>query len=137
MYAGDIFDGKMPREKKPSSWGFWTFVLLLAMGAAGYAVWMNVRPDRPARREVAPQTRVVKDRPGGARKAKGATINEAEAIRLLRRHLVETRNVKNECIALMRTGDKRSYVFNVYDGCADVRLGKWRVDGKSGAVSRN
>lgn len=136
VYAGDVFDGRIRREKKPSSWGFWTFVLLLAIGAAAYAVWMNVRPERQAPREVAPETRVVKDRPGGARKAKGASVNEAEAIRLLRRHLVETKNINNDCLALLSAGNRKGgYVFNVYDRCGDVRLGRWRVDGKSGAVS--
>ncbi|HEX2059924.1 MAG TPA: hypothetical protein VHK90_04225 [Thermoanaerobaculia bacterium] len=135
VYAGDIFDGKMPREKKPSSWGFWAGMLLLACVGAGYAVWMNRRPEQvPARKETPPEVRVVRDRPGGARRAAGAKVTEAEAIRLLRRHLVTTRNVKNECLAILSAGGG-AYVFNVYDRCGEVRLGKWKVDTKTGAVS--
>lgn len=136
VYAGDVFDGKIRREKKPSSWGFWVFVLLLAMIAAGYAVWMNVRPEKAPPRETPPETRVVKDRPGGARKARGAAVSQAEAIRLLRRHLVTAKNIKNDCLALLSAGDRKgAYVFNVFDRCGDVRLGRWRVDAKTGEVS--
>lgn len=136
VYAGDVFDGKMPREKKPSSWGFWTGMLLLACVAAGYAVWMNKRPEKPsAPKATPPEVRVVRDRPGGARRAAGAKVTEAEAVRLLRRHLVETRNIKNDCLAIMSAGGK-GYVFNVYDRCAEVRLGKWTVDAKSGEVAQ-
>jgi hypothetical protein len=80
--------------------------------------------------------RVVSDRPGGARKAAGATVNEAEAIRLLRRHLVAA-GTKSECIAISSQGSAgNSYRFTAYDGCAQVRMGRWTVDGRSGAVER-
>lgn len=133
VFAGDLFDGKMPREKTPSNWGFWAAMLLLASIAAGYAVWMNRRPEKPVRKEKPPEVRVVGDRPGGARRAPGAKVTEAEAVRLLRRHFVATRNIKNECLVTMSAGGEK-YVFNVFDRCADVRLGRWKVDAKTGDV---
>lgn len=129
VFAGDVFDGKIRKPRQPSSWGFWGAMLIFTIAAAAYAVWMNIRPDPDAPvKPKAPEVRVVRDRPGGARRARGASVTEAEAVRLLRRHIVTSRGLKNECLAVMGNGSsKGTYVFTAYDQCGDVRLGKWRV----------
>jgi hypothetical protein len=138
VFAGDVFDGRKPHKaRKPSGLLFGLLVIAI-LGGAGY--WYFVNSDRAKTRADAeaplPSARVVKDRPGGSRRATGATINEAEAIRLLRRHLVATRNIRNECVAVLSRGPSRGdYTFSVADSCEGVRLGTWRVDGKTKEVA--
>ena len=60
-----------------------------------------------------------------------------EAIRVLRRHLIATQNVKNECIAILSKGKRgNDYVLSAVNSCTDTRLGQWRVNAKTGAVRR-
>jgi hypothetical protein len=64
-------------------------------------------------------------------------VNEAEAIRLVRRHLVETLGVKADCVAILGQGSRTGAdLVTAHDRCASTRLGRWRVDGKTGAVTR-
>jgi hypothetical protein len=64
-------------------------------------------------------------------------VNEAEAIRLVRRHLVETTGVRSDCVALLGQGFRDdAYLFNAHDRCTSTRLGRWRVNGKTGDVAR-
>jgi hypothetical protein len=137
VYAGDLYDERVHRPK--TRWKLFATLLTLALIAGGAAIWWNVRdalPERKTRTET-PSTRVVHDRPGGARRAPGAVLNEAEAIRLVRRHLVETTGVRSDCVALLGRGFRNgAYFVNAHDRCASTRLGRWRVDGKSGAVAR-
>ncbi len=77
--------------------------------------------------------RVVHDRPGGARTGAGATISEPEAILRLRRSL----NLPQNCIAILSHGfHGGAYDLMAVNRCEGTRLGRWYVDGKSGAVSR-
>ncbi len=109
------------------------------------AAWFFIpnRPEIPWQREPAPAakpeppaTRVVKDRPGGARHTAGATINEAEAIRLLRRHLVNNGKVTNDCLAILSNGSRAAtYRLTAYNRCDNTRLGRWAVDGKTRAIA--
>ena len=80
---------------------------------------------------------MVGDRPGkAARRAAGASLNEAEAIRLLRRHFSTTTNIANQCLVVMSNGpSKGDYFFTAFNRCDSIRLGRWQVDGKSGAVA--
>jgi hypothetical protein len=56
----------------------------------------------------------------------------------VRRHVVATLGLKSECVALMGGGFRqRDYVVTAFDSCSATRLGKWRVDGKTGAVARD
>jgi hypothetical protein len=81
-------------------------------------------------------TRVVADRPGGARKGTGATITEAEAIRILRSQVVRTRGLKSECVVLMSKGYvSEAYVIRVLDRCSSTSLGTWTVNGKTSKVA--
>ena len=136
VFTGELYDERMHRPK-PRLALFGT-LFVIALLAGGAAVWWNARrdlPDRTAVPKEAPRTRVVGDRPGGAKRAAGAVVNQAEAIRLLRRHLVTTRGLKNDCIVALGEGvSGGAYVFKVTDHCSGTRLGKFRVDVKSGDV---
>jgi hypothetical protein len=136
VFAGELYDERMHRPK-PRLALFGT-LFVIALLAGGAAVWWNAQralPDRAAKPQEAPRTRVVADRPGGAKRAKGAVVNQAEAIRILRRHLVTTRGLKNECIVALGEGSAAgAYVFSVRDHCSGTRMGKFRVDAKTGDV---
>lgn len=136
VFAGELYDERMHRPR-PRLALFGT-LFAIAVLAGGAAVWWNAQralPDRPAKPQDAPRTRVVGDRPGGAKKARGAAVNQAEAVRILRRHLVDTRGLKNECIVALGEGVAGgAYVFSVRDHCSGTRLGKFRVDVKTGDV---
>jgi hypothetical protein len=134
VFAGEEVDGRpVPkRSHKP----FWITIAFLAALAAAYAVWRFVPPQKPQTVRETP-VRVVKDRPGVTRRASGAAVNEAEATRLLRRHLIERQQMKNECIAILSRGSRGGhYVFTAVDSCTRTRLGQWRVDAKTGDVRR-
>jgi hypothetical protein len=134
VFAGDLYDERMHRPKTR----FAPFLLLLGIVAvaAGGTYWWNTRgtPAMPWRKETpppaVPSTKVVRDRPGG-------NVGEAEAIRLLRRHLVTTAGVQTDCIAILGHGvEKGGHVMTAVNSCEKTRLGKWRVERKTGAVSR-
>lgn len=137
VFAGELYDERMHRPK-PRLALFGT-LFVIALVAGGAAVWWNAQralPDRTSIPQETPRTRVVGDRPGGASKARGAKVNQAEAVRLLRRHLVTTRGVKNDCVIALSQGvSNGAYVFKASDHCTATRLGTWRVDIKTGAVS--
>jgi hypothetical protein len=136
MYAGDVFDGKIPRQQKRSSSGFWIILLLLtAAGGGAYWYWMH-RSQIP-RADTGP-VRVVGDRPGGARRAAGAAINEPEAMMTLRHHFAEQEHpIRSECIAVISKGFRDGhYTFDAVNSCDRTRLGRWKVDAKTKAVSQ-
>ena len=138
VYAGDLYDERVRRPK--TRFRLFATLLALALIAGGAAVWWNARdalPEKKTKGAEPPPVRVVGDRPGGARRAPGAVVNEAEAIRLVRRHLVETTGIRADCVAILGQGQRGGdYVVNAHDRCASTRLGRWRVDGKTGVVAR-
>ncbi|HEX7809591.1 MAG TPA: zinc ribbon domain-containing protein [Thermoanaerobaculia bacterium] len=137
VYAGDLFDGKFKREKRPVSAGLLA-LLFLAMIGAGYAVWMNrFRKEPEVPKPDAPPTRVVKDRPGRVQRGRNAKVTEAEAIRILIAHLVETRGLKKECVVVMSNGYRDdTYRLTAFNHCEQTRLGKWQVTGRTGEVKQ-
>src|SRR5207247_8526707 len=73
-------------------------------------------------------------RPGVARRIACASINEPEAVMLLRRHFAP--RLSDECIAMMANGASgRVYRFTAFNRCDHTRLGQWQVDGWTKAVS--
>ena len=132
--AGEVFDGRVKkRDRDRSSWSWLTIVVALALLAA--AAWLT-RPhwrryvgDRGIVSTSAPK--VVKQRPGGARRAAGATLSEPEAMMALRKSF----QTKDECIAVMSRGfDANAYTFDAVDRCRNQKLGRFSVDAKSGEV---
>lgn len=124
-----VFDGRLPGRSRRGMWAAVLIAVMLAVAATGWI--MLTREPLPA--EPVP-LRVVADRPGGARRAPGATINEAEAIRLLRRHLVTT-GLAVDCLVIKSEGQQSgTYLLSAFNRCEDTRLGRWSVDGKTGQV---
>jgi hypothetical protein len=110
----------------------WALALLLIAIASGGATYFFSRRS-PAKRPTPTSVRVVHDRPGGARVGAGATISEPEAILRLRRSL----NLPPDCVAILSNGYREGgYNLMAVNRCDGTRLGRWRVDGKSGTVSR-
>jgi hypothetical protein len=135
VFAGDVFDGKIARPARKTSRS-WIVLIALLMAGAGAAYWYLQMPKLP-RPDTGP-VRVVGDRPGGARRAPGAAINEAEAVVTLRHYFAaQERPIKSECLALISKGyGKGQYSFEVVNACDRTRLGRWKVDGKTKGVSR-
>lgn len=139
VYAGDVFDGKLPKQKRAAGGGWrvgFVVVALLVAAAGGGAWWYFNRPTFP-RADTGP-IRVVGDRPGGARRAAGARLSEPEAILTLRHYFAsQPEPVKSECVAVISRGYSNGYYsFDAVNSCARTKLGRWRVDAKSNAVSR-
>ena len=109
----------------------WILALLLAAAAVAGVTYFATKP-RPGERRPLPPIRVVKDRPGGARVGAGAAISEPEAVLRLQRSFA---GVKPECVSTISKGyHEGAYVIEAVDRCAGTRLGKYRVDGKTGAI---
>jgi hypothetical protein len=138
VYAGEYVEGQAIHPRKPR-YGLWLSVLVAALVVTAVSVLLtnpHLIPLQFARdlpRVDTTPVRVVRDRPGGAYRAKGATINEPEAILLLRRHFT---NLKSECVAILSNGyHDGAYVLTAVNGCDHTRLGKWRVDGRTRAIT--
>lgn len=122
-----------PSAKKRGRTATLVLSLLLLAAAVAAGTYFLTRPAPGAQRHVLP-IRVVKDRPGGARVGGGAKINEPEAILRLQRSFA----LKPECIAILSNGYRDgAYQLTAVNRCDDTRLGRWNVDGKSGAVSKH
>ena len=105
-------------------------LLITVLAGAGTAVWWNSGRPLPLQRQQAVR------RPPAPRAA-GPVKSEAEAIRIVRRHLVETNGLENQCVVLLGRGlTKGGYVVRAQNHCTDTRLGNWRVDAKTGKVTR-
>jgi hypothetical protein len=135
LYAGQYEEGQAILPRRPR-YGLWLAILAIAAILAAASSWLLYRQSSPRHEAPAVETapvRVVKDRPGGARRAKGAGISEPEAILLLRRHFT---SVKSDCIAILSNGYRDgAYQMTVVNGCDGTRLGKWRVDGGTKTVT--
>ena len=111
-------------------------IVVLLIVAAAAAVWMyrsKIPFLRPEPVFDSGPIRVVRQRPGGARRAAGAKLSEPEAMMALRQRLAV--QVKSECLAVASRGsDGDVYLFDAVDGCRGAKLGRWRVDGKTGEV---
>ena len=124
VFAGDLYDERIHRPK--TRYGVFAALLVVALAAGGAAIWWNARTTLPERTVVTP---AVKPRPPGP------VANQAEAIRAVRQHLIATRGLKKECIVLLGNGFTGGvYLVTARDHCTSTRLGKWRVDGRTGEV---
>jgi hypothetical protein len=136
VYAGEYVEGEAipPRKPRYRLWISW-FLAAVLIAAASFAILKlqktyEDKPVQPARRE---PVRVVRDRPGGAFRAKGAILTEPEATMLLRRSFA---GVDPKCIAILSNGYRDgAYTMTAVNGCDHTRLGQWRVDGKTKAIT--
>ncbi|HEX7190301.1 MAG TPA: hypothetical protein VF381_01910 [Thermoanaerobaculia bacterium] len=125
VYAGDVFDGKKPRQKR--SYG--TFIIVILGVIAIFAVaslfvrWPSRTGSRPLpAHKIAPR---AKSLPG-----------EAGAMLVIRQHLVSD-TIPNDCLVLMSRGlHDGAYVVRALDRCRHRQLGDWNVDAKTHEISR-
>ena len=137
VHAGDVFDGRLPKQKRSGGSSFWTIALLAVLAAAG-GVWFffNQKPALP-RMDTGP-VRVVGDRPGGARRPAGAAISEPEAMMTVRHYFAaQEQPIKSECLALISRGYSNGfYSMDAFNACDRTKLGRWRVDARTRVVRR-
>lgn len=137
VFAGDVFDGRVPRRRRASLIPVLSTLLILV---AAISAWLVLRrepstPPAPVTQPAPP--RVVGDRPGTTRRGAGATMTEPEAILTLRRYLVAQRALQSNCIAILSNGYKDGhYTFTAVNHCEGTRLGRFRVNGKTREVLR-
>jgi hypothetical protein len=133
-YAGDVFDGRKPPRVKSGRGGWLMILALIALAAGAY---LFTRRNTTPTNYDAISTRVVHDRPGGARHAAGAKLSEAEAVRELRRAVTTSHQMRSECLATVSHGFRGgAWRFTAVDSCNSTRLGEWKVDGRTAAVTR-
>ncbi|HEV8657104.1 MAG TPA: zinc ribbon domain-containing protein [Thermoanaerobaculia bacterium] len=134
--VGEVFDGRVRKPRASRSATPWIVALLILGGAA--AAWFY-RSKIPFLHQApvfdSGPIRVVRQRPGGVRRAPGAKLSEPEAMQTLRRHLAP--QVKSECLAVASRGYKDdAYGFDVVDSCKGTKMGRWQVNGKTGEVTQ-
>src|SRR5258708_3247510 len=114
-----VFDGELPKQRRKSSGAWIVLLLLVAAGGTG-------------------RIRVVGDRAGGARRAPGAAIKEPEGVMTLRHYFAAQEHpIKSECIAVISKGFRDgNYIFDAVNACDRTRLGRWKVDSRTKAVSK-
>jgi hypothetical protein len=137
VYAGDVFDGRLPRAGRRRMWPL-VLVMLLVLGAG--AVWLFWPQRQPVRFDTGP-ARVVRGVPGASQRPPGAKLNQAEATRTLRRFLASPERgsaaVSSECLAVISRGYGHGvYAFSAVNRCDGASLGGWDVDAKTERVSR-
>ncbi len=127
VFAGDLYDERMHRPR--TRFLLFAVLLLLAIAAAAAAIWLKEGRAIPGQRP-----KVVRPAPP---RAPGPVKSQTEALRLVRRHVVETTGLENRCVVLLGRGlAKGGYLVRAHNHCADTRLGDWRVDAKTGRVTR-
>jgi hypothetical protein len=139
VYAGEISEEGKPlpkRSRKPLVFA----IVIPALVLGGLTLWLEPpwkELESPQRIHSAP-VRVVRDRPGGVKRAPGATLNQAEAVRLLRRHLVHTETVTDDCLVVIGNGFRDgAYQLIAHNRCDRTKLGRWQVHGTTRTVSRS
>ena len=132
VYAGDVFDGRLPRKKRSMRWIPILFGVIGIVAVAAIVVqWPNVTKSRPVRMFFPVRARA----PVHAPFAKNLP-GEAGAMLALRQQLVSDQ-IPNECLALMSKGlHDGAYAVRAVDRCKHRQLGDWKVDAKTHAVSR-
>jgi predicted nucleic acid-binding Zn ribbon protein len=119
VYAGDVFDGKLPRQRRSRAWWWLALIVVAAAAAWMFAPWP--RETKP-RRLLVVRPHVVKD--------------QHDAMTTLR-HFLTTSERGERCVALIakeHDGDK--YVIAAVDSCKHVKLGTFAVDAKTAKVTK-
>ena len=127
VYAGDVFDGRLPKPKR--SYGTYVIVILGVIAIFALATLFVRWPAMPIFSSAPP--RIHKTAPR-AKKLPG----EAGAMLAIRQRLVSDQT-PNECLALMSKGlHDGAYVIHAVDRCRHQQLGDWKVDAQTHEVSR-
>jgi hypothetical protein len=111
-----------PAPPRRVLWPLLLVVVVVAGAAGGWWWWSRQRKPAPTAKPKPLPVHVVHDRPGG-------NVQEAEAVRMLRRTLAE-RGIANDCIAIISHGKKGdAFEMSAVNSCDHTRLGRWRVGG--------
>jgi hypothetical protein len=135
VFAGELYDERMHRPRTRVA--VLGLLLLLALAAGAGVIWWKERGGQlPDFTTFTAGPKVVKKAETGKR-APGGRMTEGEALRLVRRHLVDTTGIRDECLVLLGRGFRKGgYHVTARDHCTSTRLGHWRVDVKTGKVTR-
>jgi hypothetical protein len=134
VFAGDVFDGRIPGRKR--RWVTPLLLTLVLLAAAG-AWWMLRERDLTGFLPRSDDSTSARRKPGPPPPPAGPVRSNAQAVRALRRYLVATTGMRDECIALMSQGRRGdSWFLTALDRCDEVRLGRWRVYATSGIIER-
>lgn len=125
-----MFTGVVAAERPPKTrWGSLAALvagLILVSAAAWWVVRERIEPPAP------PPPKAVIALPPPA----GPVRTPAEAAVVLRKYLVATKGIGQECVALLGHGRSNGqWVLSASDRCQHLRLGRFRIDAKSGVVS--
>ncbi|HEX3583451.1 MAG TPA: zinc ribbon domain-containing protein [Thermoanaerobaculia bacterium] len=126
VYAGDVFDGRLPRVKR--SYGTYIIVVLAVIAIFALAT-LFVRWPVPIFNSAPPRAHAIAPR---AKKLPG----EAGAMLAVRQRLVSDQ-IPNECLVLLSKGlHDGAYVIRAVDRCRHHQLGEWKVDARTRKISR-
>jgi predicted nucleic acid-binding Zn ribbon protein len=118
VYAGDVFDGKLPK-RRASRW-LWVLAVVTAVVAALWIVPMEER--RP--------------RPSGHATRLSSVKSERDAMVTLRRFLT-TSDRDVQCVALIGKGRSGgAYIIAAVDRCKHTQMGVFAVDAKGNVTKR-
>ncbi len=127
VFAGDVFDGRLPRKKR--SWGTFAIVILGVIAIFGVAALFVHWPKTPIFSSAPLRPHTIAPR---AKHLPG----EAGAMQSIRQHLVSD-EIPNDCLALISKGlHDGVYVVRAVDRCRHKQLGDWKVDAQTNKISR-
>ena len=121
VYAGDVFDGKLPRKKRSGAW-LWVLAVIVIAATAVFVL-------EPWKEHVVPRSRT--------HLLKRIPANERGAMQVLREFLT-TSERREECVALISKGTS-STAWKIYavDRCKHQPIGEFNVDRKTGKVTKH
>jgi hypothetical protein len=127
-----VFTGRVEAERRPKTRWASLVVLVVGLVLASAAAWWVVRE-----RYVPPEPpKAAPPAPAPAPKPAGPVRSDAEAANVLRRYLVATKAIGSECVAILGHGRSGGqWTLSASDRCQHVRLGRFRVDAQTGAVT--
>jgi predicted nucleic acid-binding Zn ribbon protein len=120
VYAGDVFDGKLPKQRRLRAWWWLALIVIAAAGAWMFAPWPL--ETRPPRKLPIVRPHVIKD--------------QRDAMTTLR-HFLTTSERNERCVALIaKEHDGAKYVIAAVDSCKHLKLGTFAVDAKTATVTK-
>lgn len=123
VFAGDIFDGKLPRKKRSHAW--WIIPLLLLGGVIAFLVMKESDVIAP-KRATSTQQRKLR-----------FPLSQTDAMTALRRFLT-TPERSERCVALIaKHSEATTYIITAVDSCKHVKLGDFAVDKATANIKKH
>jgi len=116
VYAGDVFDGKLPKQRRRWPWAVAIVAAIIALA------WFIPVEDRRPRLSIVPKKSVT---------------SEHDAMIALRQFLT-TSERPSQCVALIaKAHSGNAYVISAVDRCKHTQLGQFAVDSKGNVTASN